>query len=105
MAQPPQLKRSLCSSTQEKPHFESGLGQSNTHLPAEQNCAPGQTLPHLPQFAGSESGLVQALPQVTSGKMQLQWPPWHCSSPWQTVAQLPQWLLSKLVSTQEPLQL
>jgi hypothetical protein len=104
--QAPQLKRSVAVSTHERPHCLSPAVQVVTQRAAWQSSPVAHLAPHLPQLLGSLSRLLQApVVQRSSGLLQAQALPLHDSSVEQAVAQVPQWVRSRVRSMQLPPQL
>jgi hypothetical protein len=102
---PPQLLMSLLVSTQTLPQRINGSVHWKPQVPVQTGIAFGgavQAVPHLPQFDVS-------LLRLTHEPLQLVWlphsvvhdPALHTVPAPQTVAQLPQWLLSDCRSMQE----
>jgi hypothetical protein len=72
--QPPQLRRSRCSSTQPVPQVDSPDAHDCTQLPAWHSSRGWQVLPHAPQFFASAAVFAQVpSAQVVNGALQA-----HC---------------------------
>lgn len=89
-------------STHEFPQAVSLAGHESTQVPSEQANPETQTLPQLPQLAGSVCVLTQTLLQLVwpAAHETTQLPPRHEVPPGQTWPQVPQLSLSLTALTQ-----
>jgi hypothetical protein len=102
--QPPQLKSSVCSTTQSFPHGVSFVAHLDTHLPCEQSSVVRQGAPHAPQLVASVFRSVQPFVHDVLPVGQTHSPPRQVM-PWShATAQPPQFLGLVDRSTHKPLQ-
>lgn len=104
--QKPQLNVSVIVLVQLAPHVVSPTAHVAEHIPCEQNgVAAVQTVPHAPQFAGSETVLTQPVVHAVRPTVHVHWPEVQLWPVPQAVLHMPQWRRSVAVVVQTLLQL
>jgi hypothetical protein len=103
--QKPQLNGSVMTFVQLAPHWVKPVAHVDEHIPWEQSSPFMQTVPHAPQFAGSDAVFAQPVVQAMRPAVHAHWPTLQLWPTPHLVPHVPQLLRSVVVVVQTPLQL